>query len=464
MCSVKEIWRNKEMKKIISVIALASLAFGAFADAEFALNYRTQMTGFSRILSGDYSSTSTKEIDYKANKHKSYLFAQKSYGGASDSISATVAGDMCGATIRIDPFPAKKEEEQLQINQYSGYVNIGKFTLNAGAWKDGQYVGDWQLKGDADACNLGGETFAAYKLGNMFKSSNSLGIDDIANIAGGDKATTAYVKWGGAVGPKKTFVELYASAIGIGGKTWDDEKTVYSGFGFKADVTTKALRTQFIAKLPSIDKRAFGLYFMPQGTGALTTVFGGTLGFEGANVTEANADLRMRYAGKGYSVTFFNNLSHITNNNTVSKNYVNKVVGAWAEDGDNGIGCLGVEAVRGAAGNSQKYNTVMWNLIALRYKISNKIFFTAEAGDMVYFNNMLNDDAAWEGIDAFVCPGLQFFAGGKTSVSMGVRYGVSGLGAQVMNGNDRVSKYSSDNNNYEIATSILVPVVMRIRF
>lgn len=453
------------MKKIISVIALASLAFGAFADAEFALNYRTQMTGFSRILSGDYSG-SKKEIDYNANKHKSYLFAQKSYGGASDSISATVAGDMCGATIRIDPFPAKDptKKQQLQINQYSGYVNIGKFTLNAGAWKDGQYVGDWQLKGDADACNLGGETFAAYKLGNMFKSSNSLGIDDIANIAGGDKATTAYVKWGGAVGPKKTFVELYASAIGIGGKTWDDEATVYSGFGFKADVTTKALRTQFIAKLPSIDKRAFGLYFMPQGTGALKTVFGGTLGFEGANVTEANADLRMRYAGKGYSVTFFNNLSHITNNNTVSKNYVNKVVGAWAEDGDNSIGCLGVEAVRGAAGNSQKYNTVMWNLIALRYKISNKIFFTAEAGDMVYFNNMFNDDAAWEGIDAFVCPGLQFFAGGKTSVSMGVRYGVSGLGAQVMNGNDRVSKYSSDNNNYEIATSILVPVVMRIRF
>lgn len=452
------------MKKIISVIALASLAFGAFADAEFALNYRTQMTGFSRILSGDYSGSKDEKIDYKANKHKSYLFAQKSYGGATDSISATVAGDMCGATIRIDPFPAK-EKEQLQINQYSGYVNIGKFTLNAGAWKDGQYVGDWQLKGDADACNLGGETFAAYKLGNMFNSSNSLGIDDIANIAGGDKATTAYVKWGGAVGPKKTFVELYASAIGIGGKTWDDEKTVYSGFGFKADVTTKALRTQFIAKLPSIDKRAFGLYFMPQGTGALKTVFGGTLGFEGANVTEANADLRMRYAGKGYSVTFFNNLSHITNNNTVSKNYVNKVVGAWAEDGDNGIGCLGVKTARAVAGNSQKYNTAMWNMIALRYKISNKIFFTAEAGDMVYFNNMLNDDAAWEGIDAFVCPGLQFFAGGKTSISMGVRYGVSGLGAQVLDSKgDRISKYSSDNDNYEIATSILVPVVMRIRF
>mgnify|MGYP000552712530 FL=1 len=115
--------------------------------------------------------------------------------------------------------------------------------------------------------------------------------------------------------------------------------------------------------------------------------------------------------GKGYSVTFFNNLSHITNNNTVSKNYVNKVVGAWAEDGDNGIGCLGVKTPRAVAGNSQKYNTAMWNMIALRYKISNKIFFTAEAGDMVYFNNMLNDDAAWEGIDAFVCPGLQFFAG-----------------------------------------------------
>lgn len=458
------------MKKIFGVIALASLTLGAFADAEFAVNYRTQMTGFSRIFSGDYSGTEDEKIDYAKNKHKSYLFAQKSYGGASDSISATVAGDMCGATIRIDPFPAAGSKKQLQINQYSGYVNIGKFTLNAGAWKDGQYVGDWQLKQDADACNLGGETFAAYKLGNMFGGSNTLGIDDIANIAGGDKATTAYVKWGGAVGPKKTFVELYASAIGIAGKTWDDEGTVCSGFGFKADVTTKALRTQFIAKLPKISQRAFGLYFMPQGTGALTTVFGGTLGFEDANLTEANADLRMRYAGKGYSVTFFNNISHITNANTVSrlsdknKNKVvsvNKVVGAWAEDGDNGIGCLGTKVTRGAAGDNQYYNTVMWNMLALRYKLTNKVFFTAEAGDMVYFNNMFNDDAAWAGIDAFVCPGIQIFAGGKTSVSMGVRFGASGIGAQKLDAHgDRESAYE----NSEMATSVLVPVVMRIRF
>ena len=463
------------MKKIFGVIALASLTLGAFADAEFAVNYRTQMTGFSRIFSGDYKGDSNEKIDYAKNKHKSYLFAQKSYGGASDSISATVAGDLCGATIRIDPFPAnsvkteKKEKDgkttytykgQLQINQYSAYVNIGKFTLNAGSWKDGQYVGDWQLKQDADACNLGGETFAAYKLGNMFNGLNTLGIDDIANIAGGDNATTAYVKWGGAVGPKKTFVELYASAIGIKGKTWDDEKTVYSGFGFKADVTTKALRTQFIAKLPSIKERALGLYFMPQGTGALTTVFGGTLGFNEANLTDANVDLRMRYAGKGYSVTFFNNISHITNSGKKDA-YVNKVVGAWAEDGANGISCLGVKKARGVAGDNQPYNTVMWNMLALRYKLSNKVFFTAEAGDMVYFNNMFNDDAAWEGIDAFVCPGIQIFAGGKTSVSMGVRFGASGIGAQVINGKgDRESAYE----NSEMATSVLVPVVMRIRF
>ena len=449
------------MKKIFGVIALASLAFGAFADAEFAVNYRTQMTGFSRIFSGDYTGSKDEKIDYAGNKHKSYLFAQKSYGGASDSISATVAGDMCGATIRIDPFPASKSGKQLQINQYSGYVNIGKFTLNAGAWKDGQYVGDWQLKQDADACNLGGETFAAYKLGNMFNGLNTLGIDDIANIAGGDKSATAYVKWGGAVGPKKTFVELYASAIGIAGKTWDDENTVYSGFGFKADITTKTLRTQFIAKLPDLNTRAFGLYFMPQGTGALTTVFGGTLGLSGENLTDANVDLRMRYAGKGYSVTFFNNVSHITNSGKKDA-YVNKVVGAWAEDGDNGIGCLGTKVKnRGAAGNGQTYNTVMWNMLALRYKLSNKVFFTAEAGDMVYFNNMLNDDAAWEGFDAFVCPGIQIFAGGKTSVSMGVRFGATGIGAQTLDAHgDRESAYE----NSEMTTSVLVPVVMRIRF
>ena len=442
------------MKKIFGVIALASLTLGAFADAEFAVNYRTQMSGFSRVMSGD-------DAILGAKKHTSYLFTQdQGYGGASDTISATVAGDLCGATIRIDPFPGKSGGEKLQINQYSGYVNVGKFTLNAGAWKDGQYVGDWQ---DADACNLGGETFAAYKLGNMFKGISTLGIDDIANIAGGDKAATFYAKWGGAVGPKKTFVELYASAIGIDGKTWDDEKTVYSGFGFKADITTKTLRTQFIAKSKSISDKAFGLYFMPQGTGALTTVFGGTLGFTGADLTDANVDLRMRYAGKGYSVTFFNNISHITNNSTATA--VNKTVGAWAEVGPDSKGVNKIQAatplVSSAAGNGQKYNTVMWNMLALRYKLSNKVFFTAEAGDMVYFNNMLNDDAAWAGIDAFVCPGIQIFAGGKTSVSMGVRFGATGIGAQTLDAHgDRESAYE----NSEMTTSVLVPVVMRIRF
>lgn len=445
------------MKKIFGVIALASLTLGAFADAEFAVNYRTQMSGFSRVMSGD-------DATLGAKKHTSYLFTQdQGYGGASDTISATVAGDLCGATIRIDPFPGKSGGEKLQINQYSGYVNVGKFTLNAGAWKDGQYVGDWQLKQDADACNLGGETFAAYKLGNMFKGISTLGIDDIANIAGGDKAATFYAKWGGAVGPKKTFVELYASAIGIDGKKWDDENTVYSGFGFKADITTKTLRTQFIAKSKSISDKAFGLYFMPQGTGALTTVFGGTLGFTGADLTDANVDLRMRYAGKGYSVTFFNNISHITNNSTATA--VNKTVGAWAEVGPDSKGVNKIQAatplVSSAAGNDQKYNTVMWNMLALRYKLSNKVFFTAEAGDMVYFNNMLNDDAKWAGIDAFVCPGIQIFAGGKTSVSMGVRFGATGIGAQTLDAHgDRESAYE----NSEMTTSVLVPVVMRIRF
>ena len=441
------------MKKIFGIIALASLTFGAFADAEFAVNYRTQMTGFSRVLSGD-------DATLGAYKHVSHFFAQKSYGGASDTISAAVAGDICGATIRIDPFPAAGAGKQLQINQYSGYVNIGKFTLNAGSWKDGQYVGDWQLKQDADACNLGGETFAAYKLGNMFKSSNTLGIDDIANFAGGDKAATVYVKWGGAVGPKKTFVSLYGSAIGIGGKQWDDEKTVYTGFAFKADVTTKAVRTQFIAKFPTISQRAFGLYFMPQGTGNLTTVVGGTLGFEGAELTEANADLRMRYAGKGYSITFFNNVSHITNKNTVSKEFVNKTVGAWADVGGNSIVTYEKETARGKAGD-QKFNTAMWNMLALRCKLSSKVFLTAEVGDMVYFNNIFNKDSGWAGIDAFVCPGIQIFAGGKTSVSMGVRFGASGIGAQVINAHgDRESAYKES----EMTTSILVPVVMRIRF
>lgn len=460
------------MKKIIGVIALASVAFGAFADAEFALNYRTQATAFSRLSGGTTTLTGDK-LAVDSTAYNSYLLSQTTYGGASDTISATVAGDFCGATIRIDPFPANASGKQLQINQYSGYVNIGKFTLNAGQWKDGQYVGDWQIKQDADACNLGGEIFAAYKLGNMFAGSSSQGIDDIVNFAGGDKSVSAYVTWQKAFGPKKTMVKLFGSAIGLNGKTWDEEKTVYTGFAFKADVKFVNWRTQFVAKLlnnggsyKSVDARAFGLYFKPLSWGAWDATLGGTIGLEGADLTEANADLRFRYGGKGWSLTLFNNISHITNQNTLSSSYVNKVVGAWHVTDVNNFTAPGVKTLQaGQSSSGQKFETAMWNLIAVRAQLTKKIYFTFETGDTIYFNNMLSDDTDWYGVDLFVCPGLQIFAGGKTSVSMGVRYGVSGLGAQVYNTakDERVSAYSDDGGQ-DLVTSVIIPVVMRIRF
>ncbi len=450
------------MKKIISVLAIAAVSFAAFADAEFALNYRTQAALASRVFSGGAEDlgTDAKIGNYDALKNHTYLLSQQSYGGASDSVSASVAGDFCGATIRIDP---EGTSGNLTINQYNGYVNIGKWTIAAGSWKDGQYIGDYQLKSDADACNLGGETFAAYKLGNMFIGASSLSVDDIANFAGGDKSSTAYVKWAGKVG--KTFVQAFGSAIGINTAKWNDAGTIYTGFGAKVDVKGQNLRSQFVFKSSSNTgtnpKRAFALHVMPQGLGSTEMTIGGAIGLEGSNLTEANVDLRVRYSAGGFSFTTLNNISHITNANTLCTKGVNKEVGAWAVDGSGNFGTKGVKVNRGAA-TGQAFNTAMWNVFAIRQKITKTFFLTCQAGDMIYFNNMLNDKADWEGMDAFVCPGIQIFAGGKTSIMIGARYGVSNLFAQAYNPLE--DKRVSVSKNYEIPTSLVIPCVMRIRF
>lgn len=437
------------MKKLISAIAIATLSFVAFADAEFALNYRTQMSAASRVLSGKKD---------EALKNHTYLFSQASYGGASDTVSATVAGDMCGATIRIDP---EGTSGNLTINQYNGYVNIGKWTIAAGSWKDGQYIGDYQLKSDADACNIGGESFAAYKLGNMFKGATTISFDDIANFAGGDKSSTAYIKWGGKVG--KTFVQAFGSAIGINTSTWNDDASIYTGFGAKVDVKGQKMRGQVVAKSSSNKKakptRGIGAYFMPQGLGATEITFGGALGFEGENLTEASADFRLRYGAKNWSFTTLNNVSHITNQCTVAS-AVSKEVGAWADNGADKIAVVATNSGKGVVAN-QKFQTIMWNAFSLRSKLTKKAYFICTAGDMVYLNNMFNKEAAWSGIDAFVMPGLQVFAGGKTSITCGVRYGMSGLLAQTLDAKGDREAYSKNN---ETSSAILVPVVMRIRF
>lgn len=361
------------MKKIISTLALATLAFGAsFADVKFTCNYRTQAVAFSRVMKADsYSATANGE------KFQTYMLSNTAYGGDSDTFKMSASNDFGGVNVRIDP---KGSNGSLTLNEYNAYVKAGAFTLSAGYWKDGVMNGAYQLKNDADASNLGGETFAAYKLGSMFKKAITLQVDDITSFAGSAHAT-GYISYLGEFDALTLKADLAAVSLD-GTATWDGSN-YYSGLAARIDARLETWDIQFVIKQANITdgkaQRALALHVQPLAWGALKATFGGALGFYEGELTEYNADIRFRYADGPLSVTFFTNLSHISDTGATKMSVTdyNKHVGAYFLSSAN----------KWTGQNNAASHTAMWNMLALRFKVSDKLFLTGELGDIVGFKS-----------------------------------------------------------------------------
>lgn len=455
------------MKKIISAVALASLALGvATADAKITLNYRTQAVGFSRLI--DAPNTNGVAA---SPENENYWFQQKAYGTASDTVKFAVSSDFGGAVVRIDP-KATDGSETLQDLQ--GYVKLGAFEIGAGTWKDGMFNGAYQLKNDSDNGNYGGETFAAYKLGSMFAKSVTTQIDDIANLNANSSTSTGYAKWAGDLGDYE--VTATGTLIGLKGSTWDSASTIYSGFGLKLDIKGSVFDTQFVFKTGSNDssktvekvtgeQRAFGLHTQAKGLIPSTTfTLGGAAGFVDGALTEINFDARARYASGPLSITFLNNISHITNDNTYSRGLgLAKQVGAiYTDASSDSDGKLRSAAtytsLKTAKTTDQQYFTVMWNMLGMRYNVNNNFALLFSAGDIVYLNDIgyafADSDSGhyrdWLGMEVFAAPGLQLTAGKGATVSTYFRFGWTGVGAQENCGDEKYFAF-------------LVPVVVRVK-
>ncbi|WP_296332956.1 hypothetical protein [uncultured Treponema sp.] len=425
------------MKKIISTLALATLAFGAsFADVKFTCNYRTQAVAFSRVMKADsYSATANGE------KFQTYMLSNTAYGGDSDTFKMSASNDFGGVNVRIDP---KGSNGTLTLNEYNAYVKAGAFTLTAGYWKDGVMNGAYQLKNDADASNLGGETFAAYKLGSMFKKAITLQVDDITSFAGSAHAT-GYISYLGEFDALTLKADL--AAVSLDGATTWDGSNYYSGLAARIDARLETWDIQFVIKQANITngqaQRALALHVQPLAWGALKATFGGSLGFYEGELTEYNADIRFRYADGPLSVTFFTNLSRITDYGATKmdvKDY-NKHVGAYFLSSAN----------KWTAQSNAASHSAMWNMLAIRFKVSDKLFLTGELGDIVGFKSAGKVFGDY-GVEAFVAPGFQVFAGKNCSVSTCLRIGLSNL---LMDSD----KYK----DIEPAMSMAVPVVMRVK-
>ncbi len=434
------------MKKIISAVALTALVAGvATADVKFSLNYRTQMLGYSRLINAPNKNT--------YENHNYWFKNAQGYAAASDNVNVSASNEYAGVTVRIDP-----AFNSLTLNQYSAYIRLGSFELGAGVFKDGRYNGDFQLKNDSDNGNYGGETFAAYKLGTIYKASLTTEVDNLAGFAGTDNLATGYIQWKGEVAEIPITADF--ALIGLGSDTtYDKDNQVGSGFGLRLDAKFDLAEVQFVYKTASIKNQQSGVDVEPNEARAAALHFllgdlvpntkitvGGAAGWLKGDLTEANLDLRARYADGPLSVTFFTNISHITNEYYVAPKY-GKHIGAYYYGDKEKI--TSPENTIGSHG-SQKYDTAMWNLLGVRFKIDDTFTALFSAGDLISLSNITDDE--WTGVEAFVAPGIQLFAGGKTSIVTYARFGWSHLG---------VKDYDKDGEGPEFA--VIVPIIMRVR-
>jgi len=432
------------MKKIIGALALASLTLGiASADVKFTLNYRTQMAAFSRVMS---KNANTAGLD----SYVSHLFAHQVYGGSKDNFSIKVSNDIAGATFRVDPNAASANfgNADGKLVEYNGYIKIGNLTVSAGLF-DGKMNGDYQLKSDHDASNLGGETFAAYKLGSIFSNAITTQVDDITSFKG-TQYLTGYLSYDAAFGDAKVTVD--AAAIGLGGTTTfnaDAGNDVYSGFGLRLNAKlSDDLSAQFVMKQQATDQRALALHVQPK-FGNLKVTLGGALGFEKGALAEYNADIRLYYKAGALSITSLNTISALTGDSTVATKDYGKHVGAYCTYYDTTKKAYTLKSA-----NNNASTRAMWNVIALRLKASDSLALLFQAGDIIGFKANGKTFADDYGIEAFVAPGVQFFAGKNCSITAVARFGFSGL----LFGDGDAYKYENCG-----VTSLLVPVVLRVK-
>ncbi|WP_407427482.1 hypothetical protein [Treponema sp.] len=436
------------MKKIIGAFALASLALGlASADVKFALNYRTQMIGFSRLIQAPAGN---------ADENNNYWFQQiKGWQSASDTVSMSASNDFGGVTVRMDPGFDSDQSPTVNIQQYNGYIKLGAFEIGGGTWKDGRYNGTYQVKNDSDAGWYNGDLFGKIKLGSLYTGAITTSVDDMANFRGGSKASSGYLQWKGDVGDAEVTAELDVIGFYDGvADTWDEEATIYTGFGARINAAFETWQAQFVfktehnktgASMATLgEDRAFALHINPK-TLPVTLVAGGSVGFNNGTVTEASVDVRARKVVGPASVTFYTNISHITND----AQYIAAV---------NHIGAEYLVASTGKSttadndfnSSKQNYNTHMWNMLGARVKLNDTFYFLFSCGDIVSLKNVGTDH--WTGAEAFVAPGLQIM-NGKSGIATYARVGMSHIGVKDYN------KGSSENE-----LSLFVPVVIRVRF
>ena len=435
------------MKKIISTLALATLAFGSvFADVTFTTNYRTRMVGFSRVMNADVYSSA----EAQAEKFNSYLFAQRAYGDASDDFAVAVSNDFGGAKVRVNPNLQKRgtgDDKSPSFNEYYGYANLGAIKLTAGLI-DGINNGDYRLTGEVGH-NLEGESTDAYgQLGSMHSKAISFKADDIAYFDG-DNRPVGMITYKGEFGDTVLTADLVAAAIDSKSATdtWDGSK-MHSALGARVDVKLPFAGIQFVFKQhvnkKDTAKRSVALSVAPNIGENMSLALSTALGYNNGDLTEFNGDVRFVFKSGNMSFTSLNKIGYITDSGAkaITTGY-DAHVGLCFLDSKGAL-----QKMSNKGGDSQ---SSMWNLIGFSMAVSEKLTVFANVGDQIGFNAGRKEIGDY-GMELFVAPGVQLFATKNCSITTALRVGVSNL---------LLDKDTYD--KVEPAYGILVPVVFRVQ-
>ena len=471
------------MKKIISTLALATLAFGSvFADVTFTTNYRTRMVGFSRVMNRS-GKNPTSRTSYSpaadAELHNSYLFAQRAYGDASDDFAIAVSSDIAGASVKMSPnlrkrgteAPATGKDEVTDrvtgFGEYYGWVNLGAIKLTAGL-VDGINNGNYRLTGEVGH-NLGGESSDAFGyLGSMHSNAISFKADDLSWF-NGKQRPVGMITYKGEFGDTVLTADLLAAAIDSDGatNTWDGHK-IHSAFGARVDFKIPAVDVQFVFKqhankvnagtnksdASNEATRSVALHVAPNLGENLNLVVGGAAGFYNGDLTEFNADVRFLFKSGNMSFTSLNNISYITN--AAAEGYLKGNLGYDAHVGLCFVDSTGALKKQESVASQSS----MWNLIGFSMALSEKLTVFANVGDIIGFNagcekngkHYNNGEIGDFGMELFAAPGVQFFATKNCSITTALRLGVSNL-----------LRDTDTYKDIEPAYGILVPVVLRVQ-
>jgi hypothetical protein len=469
------------MKKILSVLAISTLVFGsAAAKKSVNLNYRNGASLFSFANNGE---SDDRNFGTSAEQYAS-LFDLNKHQGGNDALNLKASGDVLSFETQVNP--SIQGWSKNSMNRIKIGANFGAFGILAGFNCDGEAVGSFRVKKDADACNWDGSLFETFKPGSIFKDSYAAYSINQTNIGAGGATGIQQREKGLNLQSSELFLQLaFNLAIPNSDASFKLLGTIISDRAWKgssndgakqksngADVVTGdteegewlgAANSKYndghlaytvfaIFSKPSVfNAMAFikmnphclgcdidqvfvpGAYVEVMAIKNLDIMGGFTMSIVEGTYEDYAFDLRARYAvNSALSITYFGNIS-VLNGDVSTSHDISKEVGtysyAYANSYDYATSPAGTYVYKSV--QTLASQIFMWNHLNVRFALTDSIVPQLGIGAITDLANGINvGPQKGEGTELSITPACQFFASKNASINVGVNVTFRGIGKE----------------------------------